>query len=369
MIVLTGHWRMLDPGEISYQEGYVPLLGEGGYGKVYRGKCKGKSVAIKKYLFHGAEAITELRSEAKLLKQFHPCLVCLVGVCVHPLMALVLEEVPIKSLEFPILKNRIPIHRLTIFRIAAEVAAALRFLHSRGIIYRDLKTAIVWLWTLDPHSLCHCKLADVGTAIQLGVRGLQGVKSFTAPEVLCIGKRNQCFIYDHRADIFSFGMFLDLYQIIARRHPYHNIPPHRIDVAVESGERPSLQDIDVSRTGYHYLTQVMKACWEDNPKDRFDTDTIIKKVCQLPTQMVMCVAQISGKLSLRRANAITPSKFAKAGHPNQLQSELWVCCDGAEGAEISMFNTHSMEKINRVFIKNNRVQCMALCGDHVWVGS
>ena len=362
---------LLNAEDINYQEDDTSLLGKGGYGKVYRGKCKGKSVAIKRYLSRSEEAFTELRSEAKLLQQsHHPCLVCLVGVCVHPLMAIVLEEAPLKSLEFPILKKKIPVHRVTIFRIAAEVAAALRFLHSRGIIFRDLKAANVLLWTLDPDSLCHCKLADFGIATHLapiGSRGLQGTKGFIAPEVLYIGKRRQRTVYDHRADIFSFGMFL--YQIIARRHPYHNIPPHRIDVIVESGERPKLQDVYISRTGYHYLTQVMQACWEDNPKNRFDTDTIIKKVCQLPVQTVMCVAPISGKQSLRQAIAITPSNFAKAGHPSQLQSELWVCCDGNEGTEISMFNIHTMDKLARVFIKENRVQCMAVCGDHVWVGS
>ena len=85
--------------------------------------------------------------------------------------------------------------------------------------------------------------------------------------------------------------------------------------------------------------------------------------------MVMSVAPISGKQSLRQAIAITPSNFDKAGHPNRLQSELWVCCDGAEGAEVSMFNTHTMVKVNQVFIKDNQVQFMALCGDYVWVGS
>ena len=362
---------LLDAEEINCREEDTSLLGKGGYGKVYRGKCKGKSVAIKKYLSQGEEALTKLRSEAKLLLQsHHPCLVCLIGICVHPLMALVLEEAPLRSLEFPILKKKIPVHRLTIFRIAAEVAAALRFLHSRGIIFRDLKAANVLLWTLDPDSLCHCKVADFGIATHrapIGARGVLGTKGFIAPEVLHIGKRKQRSVYDHRADIFSFGMFL--YQIIARRHPYHNIPLHRIDVAVELGERPKLQDVDISRTGYHYLTQVMQTCWEDNPKNRFDTDTIIKKVCQAPTQMVMCVSPITGKQSLCQAIAITPSNFAKAGHPNRLQSELWVCCDGAEGAEVSMFNTHTMVNVNQVFIKDNQVQCMALCGDHVWVGS
>ena len=362
---------LLSDEDIIYQDDDASLLGKGGYGKVYRGKCKGKSVAIKKYLSRSEDAFTELRSEAKLQQQcHHPCIVSLVGVCVHPLMALVLEEAPLRSLEFPIVKKKLPVHRLTIFRIAAEVVAALRFLHSRGIIFRDLKAGNVLLWTLDPDSLCHCKVADFGIATHLapiGARGLQGTKGFIAPEVLHIGKRKQRSVYDHRADIFSFGMFL--YQIIARRHPYHNIPPHRIDVAVESCERPKLQDVDISRTGYYYLTKVMKCCWEDNPNHRPDTETIIRKVCLAPTQMVMCVAPVGGEKLIRQAIAITPSSFAKAGHLNRVQSELWVCCDSAEGAEVSMYNTHSMVKVNQVFIKDNQVQCLALCGDHVWVGS
>ena len=362
----------LNSEDIIYQEDDTSLLGKGGYGKVYHGKYKGKSVAIKKYISRSEDTVTELHSEAKLLQQsYHPCIVCLIGVCIHPSMALILEEAPFKSLEFPVLKKKVPVHRLSIFRIAAEVVAALHFLHSQGIIKRDLKAANVLLWTLSADSLCHCKVADFGIATHLapsGTRGLQGTNGFIAPEVLHFFKRKQRSTYDHRADIFSFSMFL--YQLIARRHPYYNIPPHRIDVTVESGKRPRLQDIYISRTGYHYLTQIMQKCWEDNPNNRFDTDTIIKKVCQLPTQMVMCVAPISGKQSLRRAIAITPSNFAKkTGSPNQCHSELWVCCDGSEGAEIGMFNILTMVKINQVFIKDNQVQCMAVCGDHVWVAS
>ena len=364
---------LLNAEEIDYDEDNTSLLGKGRYGKVYRGKCKGKSVAIKKYLSPSVKAICEVREEAIILQQLcHPCIVNLIGVCVQPLCALVLEEAPLRSLEFPLLKKMIPIHRLTIFRIAAEVAAALSFMHSQGIIKRGVKAADILLWTLDPDSLCHCKLCDFGISTHLspiGVRGLQGSKTFIAPEVLHIGKRKQRSTYDHRADIFSFGMFL--YQMIARRHPYHNIPPHRIDVAIESGERPKLQDVHISHTGYHYLTKVMKICWEDNPNDRFDTNTIIKKLCQLQIQMVMCVRVIPVKrqLSLHRATAITPANFAKAGCPDRLQSELWVCCDGQEGTEVYMFNIHTMVEINHTFIKDNQVQCMALCGDQVWLGS
>ena len=362
---------LLNADDIDYQEDDTSLLGKGGYGKVYRGKCQNKCVAIKKYLTRTEDAFAELRSEAKLLQQIHhPCHVCLVGVCVHPVMALVLEEAPLKSLEFPLLKKKLPVHRLTIFRIAAEVAAALRFVHQQGIIFRDLKAANVLLWTLDPASLCHCKLTDFGIATHMapvGARGLQGTKGFIAPEVLHIGKRKQRSVYDHKADIFSFGMFL--YQMIARRHPYHNIPPHRIDVSVETGERPKLQDVDIATTGFHYLTMLMKKCWEDNPQNRPGTENIIKTVCLTSMQSIMCVFPVKSKLSLRRAIALTPTNFVEAGNPTKLHNELWVCCDGKEGAELNIYNSNTMVKMSKNLIKDNQVQCMALCNDHVWVGS
>ena len=361
---------LLNSEDINYNEDESSLLGKGGYGKVYRGKCLGKSVAIKKYLTRNEEAFGELRTEAKLLqKAHHPCLVCLVGVCVHPMMALVMEEAPLGSLEKPLIKKKVPIARLTMFRMAAEVAAALRFLHSTGIIFRDLKAANVLLWTLDPESLCHCKVTDFGIATHLspvGARGLLGTKGFIAPEVLHVGKRKQRSVYDHKADLFSFGMFL--YQMIARRHPYYDIVPQRIDVAVESGERPKLQDVDVANSAYHYLTQLMQMCWEDNPQSRPTTDAIINQICLSPMQAVMCVHPVKSRYSLRRICAITPHDFTRAGVARS-HSELWVCCDGAEGAEVNIYNTNTMVKISKNFIKENQVQCICLCGDHVWVSS
>ena len=362
---------ILEAEEITYQEDDSSLLGIGGYGKVYRGKYKGKSVAIKKYLSRVERAFTELREEAMILQQLHhPCIVNFIGVCVHPLCALVLEEAPLRSLEFPLVKKKIPISRLTMFRIVAEIAAGLHYMHSRGIVKRDVKASNFLLWTLDPDSLCHCKLCDFGVSTHLspvGVRGPAGTRGFIAPEVMHIVRRNQYSTYDHRADIFSFGMLL--YQMIARRHPYHNLPPSIIEEAIQSGERPKLQDVDISHTGYHYLTQIMKACWEHNPYNRLDTDTIIKKTCLLTTQMVMSVKPIKSRFSLRRAIAITPCNFAKSGYPDQFQSELWVYCDGEEGTEVSMFNIHIMVDINRIFIKDKHVQCMTLYGDQVWLGT
>ena len=360
---------LLKPEEIMYQEDKDSLLGEGGYGKVYRGKCRGKNVAIKKYITKNEDAFNELRGEAKVLqKSHHPCLVCLVGVSVHPLMALVLEEAPMGALERHLIKKPTPIPRIVMFRMAAEVAAALRFLHQHGIIFRDLKAANVLLWSLEEDSLCHCKVTDFGIATHLapfGALGVQGTKGFIAPEVLFLGKKKA--VYNHKADIFSFSMLL--YQMIARRHPFHNIQPVKIDPKVVSGERPSVIDVPLAETGYIYLTRLMEECWEDKPDKRPDTDDVITKLSNMTMVMIMGVTPVRSRFSLRRGCAITPHDYAKANANHAQSSELWICCDGSEGAELNIFNTNRMVKLSKNFIKENQVQCMCVCGDHVWVCS
>lgn len=359
---------LLKAEEIHYQEDSNSLLGKGGFGKVYRGKCRSKSVAIKKYLTRTEDAFAELRAEAKVLqKSHHPCLVCLVGVSVHPLMALVLEEAPLGSLENHLIKKDTPIARVVIFRMAAQVAAAIRFLHKKGIIFRDLKAANVLLWSLDPEALCHCKVTDFGIATHaapFGALGIQGTKGFIAPEVLYIGKRKA--VYNHKADVFSFGMLM--YQMIARRHPYHDVQPVKIDAKVLHGDRPSFVDRPVAEVGFYYLTRLMEQCWHDNPSRRPETDEIIGKLANINFQAGMSVIPVRSRFSLRRAVAITPHHYAQANTGSQ-PGDLWVCCDGAEGAELNIYSINKMVKVSKNFIKENQVQCMCVCGDHVWVCS
>ncbi len=361
---------LLKPNGLIYTEGDISPLGNGSYGKVYRGKYNGKPVAIKKYLLWNEDALSKLCSEAKLLqKSHHPCLVSLVGVSIHPIMALVMEDTPMGSLEKSLIINQKPVHRLTIYRMGAEVAAALRFLHRKGIIFCHLEAANVLLWTLDYHSLFHCKLSNFEIATHrflAGTKGMIGTKGFIAPEVLYNGKRKQYSMYNPYADIFSFGMFL--YQLIARRHPYHDTAPQLINTAVEQGERPQFQDIPQAKTAYHYLTRLMKMCWENNPRKRPSTDDIIRKLCNKAMQSVMSVHPVCSRFSLRRICAITPADFTKAGITRSL-SELWVCCDGIEGAEVNIYMTDTIVNICKHFIKGNQIQCIALCGDHMWVAS
>ena len=356
---------LLKKVDIIYEEDEANLLCKGVFEEVYHGKCHGKAVAIKRYLSRNENDFSVLQSEAKLLQKLHhPCFVCLEGVCVYPLTTLVLELAPLGALSFPLLKEKIPIHRLTVFRISLEVTAALRFLHRQGMIFQDLKTDNVLLWTLSPDSLCHCKITDFGAATHLSL-AKAGEFEFIPPGGLDFGKKIQQSAYDHKADTFSFAMFL--YQMIARRHPYHGIPGHRIEASVKNGERPKLLNVDHAHFAYYYLTKLMETCWRDKATDRPDDDVIMKNLSLSVMQSTMAVTPIKSCFSLHKAIGITPTDFIKAGVPHQLPSELWVCCDGAEGAEISMYNIHTMAKVNEHFIKNYQVISIIKCSNHIWI--
>ena len=363
---------LLSLSDLEYSEDQDSILGTGGFGKVFRGKCKGQSVAIKRYL-NGNEALSELRKEAFFLqKLYHPFLVGLVGVCMHPIMALVLEEAPLGSLEKPCLKEKVALYRIVVHRIAVQVAAALKFLHSGGIVFRDLKAANVLLWSLDPESLCHCKLTDFGIATHLtplGARGIIGTKGFIAPEVLHIGKKKERSLYDHKADIFSFGMLL--YQMISRRHPFHDMPPMKIDTAVDCGERPTLHDVPEAENAYFYLTRLMEQCWQGDPRKRLTTDEIIEKLSLSSFQSVMTVRPVPhSSFSLRTACVVSARDFTNihVGCSHR-ENELWICSDGNNGTEISIYLTNKMATPSKITIEGNQVQCISLCGEHVWIAS
>ena len=359
------HDLMLCVQDISYERNNDSLLGRGGYAEVYRGTFKGKTpVAVKHYLSRSREAVfRELRSEATIHCQLrHPCILNLIGYCVQPMMALVFEAAPLNSAAYPLLEEKISIHRLTMYRMAAEVASALHYMHKQGIIYRDVKAANVLLWSLDPSSLCHCKLCDFGIAGHLspiGIKGLYGCKGFIAPELLHVGKGNQHSLYDHRADIFPFGMFL--YQLITRRHPYHNIPTHRISTAVEQGERPNLQDVPVAFSGYYFLTILMKKCWDDNPSNRPEVESMVRILSHSTMQMVMSVVPLPIKQLPRHAVVVPSSSNRK--------HELWVCCEFDGGFKLSVYSIANMIVARDVHIEADLVQCLAVCGENVWIVS
>ena len=365
---------LLDPNEVIYKTQKESLLGVGTFGEVYRGTYKGQAVAVKLYTAREnikvEESFKELRAESKVLQQLHhPCLVCMVGVTVHPAMSLVLEEAPLGTLQTLLLGENMPFARIVLYRIAIQVASALRFLHGINIIFRDLNASNVLLWSLSPDHLINCKVAGFTSIAYLGpkgARGFSGTKGFIAPEVSQVDHSKECCTYDHQADIFSFGMFL--YQLLARRRPFHNVPPSKIQAAIEEGQRPQLEDVPLAETGLYYMSRVMKLCWAGSPKDRPTSQQIVEWLNASALQLTMSVIPVNSKYSIRNGCVVSPV-IKNQVNPFPASSELWICCDGAEGAELSILTTNKLEEVGRHFVKENQVHCMKQCGEHVWVAS
>ena len=359
---------LLDVYKLIYVEEEENLLGFGRFGGVYRGLYENRAVAIKIYSINSGKSFKELRSESKVLQQlYHPCLVAMVGVTVNPTMSLVLELAPEGSLYTPLLKQQRSFSRIVLYRIAIQVASALYFLHSINIIYCDLKANNVLLWSLSPDHLINCKLTDFKNAVHTdpeGTKNAHGTKGFIAPEVSYINHAREHFVYDHRADIFSFGMFL--YQIIARRDPFHNIKPIRIQPAIEEGKRPQLEDVSIAEVGLYYMTRVMKHCWAGDPVERPTTQQIIEWLSAPALQLIVSVVPFNGKNSIRNGCIVSPVMCNKVTSA-PTSSELWICFDGVGGGELNVFTTNTMEQVHKHSLKENQMQCMKQCGEYVWV--
>ena len=97
-------------GTVSYAElaaatgGFsdANLLGQGGFGHVYRGTLGGQEVAIKKLRAGSGQGDREFRAEVEIISRVHhKNLVSLVGYCLYgEQRLLVYEYVPNKTLEF-----------------------------------------------------------------------------------------------------------------------------------------------------------------------------------------------------------------------------------------------------------------------------
>lgn len=190
------------------------LLGEGGFGKVYKGLLANskKIVAIKQLNQDGLQGNREFIVEVLVLNLLnHPNLVKLIGYCADgDQRLLVYEYMSLGSLEdhlhYPT-PGMQPLDWNTRMRIAAGAAKGLEYLHEKAnppIIYRDLKCSNILLGEgyypkLSDFGLA--KLGPVGDNTHVSTR-VMGTYGYCAPEYVMTGQLTM------KSDIYSFGVVL-----------------------------------------------------------------------------------------------------------------------------------------------------------------
>ncbi|ONK77011.1 uncharacterized protein A4U43_C02F2190 [Asparagus officinalis] len=205
------------------------LLGEGGFGRVYRGWLESinQVVAIKQLDLNGFQGNREFLVEVLMLSLLHhPNLVSLLGYCADgDQRLLVYEYMSLGSLEdhlYGLTPDRKRLDWNTRMKIAASAAKGLEYLHDKAnppVIYRDLKCSNILLG-----EGYHAKLSDFGLA-KLGPVGdkthvstrVMGTYGYCAPEYAMTGQLTI------KSDIYSFGVVL--LEIITGRRAIDNSRP------------------------------------------------------------------------------------------------------------------------------------------------
>ncbi|XP_031494179.1 proline-rich receptor-like protein kinase PERK8 [Nymphaea colorata] len=186
------------------------VLGEGGFGCVYKGcLADGREVAVKQLKSGGGQGDREFRAEVEIISRVHHRhLVSLVGYCIADNQRLLVYEfVPNKTLEHHLHGKGQPVMDWpTRLKIALGSARGLAYLHEDchpRIIHRDIKSANILLDNSFEAQVADFGLAkltnDTHTHVSTRVVGTFG---YLAPEYASSGKLTD------RSDVFSFGVVL-----------------------------------------------------------------------------------------------------------------------------------------------------------------
>lgn len=229
-----GHWFTLrDLEQATNRFSKENVLGEGGYGVVYRGNLiNGTPVAVKKLLNNVGQAEKEFRVEVEAIGHVrHKNLVRLLGYCIEGThRILVYEYVNNGNLEQWLHGAMRQYGYLTWdarMKVLIGTAKALAYLHEAiepKVVHRDIKSSNI---LIDDEF--NSKVSDFGLAKLLGAgkshvtTRVMGTFGYVAPEYANSGLLNE------KSDVYSFGVVL--LEAIAGRDPVdYGRPAHEVNL-------------------------------------------------------------------------------------------------------------------------------------------
>lgn len=311
-----------------------PRIGEGGHGKVYEGKYRDQSVALKLVQTGGTpEEVVKRESrfarEVSLLSRVqHKNLVKFIGACKEPSMMVVVTELLqggslrkfLMSLRPKQLDQRVAI------KFALDIAEAMDCLHNYGIIHRDLKPDNLLL-TADQRTV---KLVDFGLAREETLTEMMtaetGTYRWMAPELystvtLRNGEKKH---YNHKVDVYSFSIVL--WELLTNRMPFEGMSNLQAAYAAAfKGTRPSLsENLNLPEE----LTFVLQSCWAEDPNIRPNFAQVVRMLnaylSTLPSSDLS-----APQMQLVSKSMPVPKEVSSCSYVNDKQRE-----DNADGSHL-----------------------------------
>ncbi|XP_041840522.1 leucine-rich repeat serine/threonine-protein kinase 1 isoform X2 [Melanotaenia boesemani] len=368
----------LEKARLDYCEEESNILGQGGSGTIiYRATYRGQPVAVKRFHVkkcrhhtltnetdtmvkhlqsaNACRSFSEFRQEASMLHSLqHPCIVSLVGISIHPL-CFALQLAPLGSLN-TVLEERhkkssrfVPLGHMLTFKIAYQIAAGLAYLHRKNIIFCDLKSDNILVWSLQVHDPVNIKLSDYGISRQSfheGALGVEGTPGYQAPEV------RPGIVYDEKVDMFSYGMVL--YELLSGRRPA--LGQHQLQIAkkLSKGVRPVLGSLE--QVQFYSLHNLLTECWDTKPEKRPVATQCVRQMQEpsFPCLRYLMSCDDHAQLFL-----------------SQLQGSSAVFWDGdGEDRNYSVVNVEKGQvEVKRMSCPGSRISCQMKMPNSLWMAT
>lgn len=267
----TDVWE-IDPRLLKFES----KVASGSYGDLYKGTYCSQDVAIK--VLKAERINTDLQKEFAqevyiMRKVRHKNVVQFIGACTKPpSLCIVTEFMSGGSVYDYLHKHRGTFKLPSLLKVAIDVSKGMNYLHQNNIIHRDLKAANL---LMDENEVV--KVADFGVArvkAQSGVMTAEtGTYRWMAPEVI------EHKPYDHKADVFSFGIVV--WELLTGKLPYEYLTPLQAAVGVvQKGLRPT-----IPKNIHPKLAELLERCWQQDPALRPDFSEIIAILQQIAKEV------------------------------------------------------------------------------------
>lgn len=243
------------------------VIGKGSFGTIYYGEHMGRSVAVKMIEANVQGHLEEFHREIQIMERLRAQeVVQLFGYCQEPAATcLVMEHMEQGDLYQLIPKKVFKPEEQK--RLILEIARGLQYLHSQGVIHRDLKSANILINADD-----HAKIADFGlskikTLSVATAHHRSEAIQWMAPEV-----RHLNPVYSKASDIYGFGIIL--WEILTGKDPFRARSQVKPSFAALAGKMPGEIPKELSQV----YQDIIRGCWQEDPSKRPSLEIVIEQV-------------------------------------------------------------------------------------------